>query len=170
MNLLLDFRINNLVIPDCVCSITSVTLLLFFLDPGIVFYYVVLQVTLWWFFHVSSLFWKMKFPLHAIAAESARQIKYVHLTMVVLGLILPLVPVIATLTTSGFGINRFPPILCFGANLNATFYTTIFPIMLFLQVGITLLVVSFWTVHKVYNVINFFFYALFSIGLVGNWE
>ena len=119
------------------------------LHPGIVFYYILLQLALWWFFHVLALFWKIKFPLHAKTAESAHLIRYVHLAMVVLGLILPLVPVIATLATSGFELYRFPAILCIGTNGNASFYALVLPIMLLLQVGVTLLVVIFYTIHKV---------------------
>ena len=118
-------------------------------DPGIVFYYILLQLLLWWFFHVLAVFWKIEFPLHAKRAESAHLIRYVHLTMVVLGLILPLVPVIATLATTGFGLIRFPAILCGGRSANATFYALVLPIVLLLQVGITLLGVMFWTIHKV---------------------
>ena len=108
-----------------------------------------LQLALWWFFHVLALFWKIKFPLHAKRAESAHLIRYVHLTMVALRLILPLVPVVAALATTGFGLIRFPAILCAGRSANATFYALVLPIMLLLQVGITLLVVLFWTIHKV---------------------
>ena len=129
----------------------SVTLLLYLysLHPGIVLYYGLLQLALWWFFHVLTLFWKIKFPLHAKAVESAHQMRYVHLTMVILGLTLPLVPVIASLATTGFGLNRFPAILCGGTNANITFYALLLPVILLLQVGITLLVVLFWTIHKV---------------------
>ena len=108
-----------------------------------------LQLLLWWFFHVLAVFWKIEFPLHAKRAESAHLMRYVHLTMVVLGLILPLVPVIATLATTGFGLIRFPAILCGGRSANATFYALVLPIVLLLQVGITLLGVMFWTIHKV---------------------
>ena len=121
----------------------------FYFHLGAIFYYVSLQLALWWFFHVSALFWKIRFPFHAKATESAHRTKYIHITMVLLALVLPLVPVIAAFATTGFVLSRFPAILCLGSNANAAFYSLVLPLILLLKFGITLLIVVFWTIHKV---------------------
>ena len=121
----------------------------FSLYLGTVFYYTLLQLALWWFFHVAAIFWKIRFPFSARAAESTLYIKLVHVTVVVLAVVVPIVPVVTTLKTSGFGLTRFPPILCTGTNADATFYSLVLPIVVLLQVGISLLIVIFWKIHKV---------------------
>ena len=72
--------------------------------------------------------------------------------MVIVGLVLPALPVIVTFTTgdpSGFGLTRFPPILCTGLQKNATFYSLVLPINILMAIGIPLLVIIFWIIHKV---------------------
>ena len=72
--------------------------------------------------------------------------------MLTVGLILPALPVIVTFTTgdpSGFGLIRFPPILCAGLQRDSTFYSLVLPIDILSAIGIPLLIILFWTIHKV---------------------
>jgi hypothetical protein len=91
-------------------------------------------------------------------------VRYIHITCVILGLVLPIIPVVVTIadhetddaSTSGglgFGLTNFPPILCAGIDANATFYSLIVPITLLTEVGMTLLIFTFWDVRKV-GVVN----------------
>ena len=115
-------------------------------------YYGLLQLTVWWFCHEVALFWTIRFPIHAKTFVTSHRVKYVHITMVVVGLTLPTLPVIVTLTTgdpSGFGMTRFPPILCTGLKNDSTFYSLVLPINILMMVGIPLLIIIFWTIHKV---------------------
>ena len=115
-------------------------------------YYGLLQLTVWWFCHEVALFWTIRFPIHAKTFVTSHRVKYVHITMVVVGLALPTLPVIVTLTTgdpSGFGMTRFPPILCTGLQNDSTFYSLVLPINILMMVGIPLLIIIFWTIHKV---------------------
>jgi len=115
-----------------------------------VFYYGLFQLAVWWFCHEVSLFWKIKFPFHARSFENAHRIKYVHITMLTIGLILPALPVIVTFTIgNGFGLTRFPPILCTGLEKNSTFYSLVLPIDILSAIGISLLIIIFWIIHKV---------------------
>ena len=132
----------------CIIDIT----LFCFQSAGIVFYYGLFQLAVWWFCHEVSIFWQIKFPFHARSFATARHIKYVHITMLTVGLILPALPVIVTFTTgdpSGFGLTRFPPIMCTGLQRDSTFYSLVLPIDVLYAIGIPLLIILFWTVHKV---------------------
>ena len=123
-----------------------------FHSAGIVLYYGLFQVAVWWFCHEISIFWGLRFPFHARSFEKAHRTKYIHITMVIVGLVLPALPVIVTFTTgdpSGFGLTRFPPILCTGLQRNATFYSLVLPINILMAIGIPLLVIIFWIIHKV---------------------
>ena len=109
---------------------------------------------MWWFCHEVSLFWKIRFPFHARSFETTHRIKYVHITMVIVGLLLPALPVIVTFAAAtrdsrGFGLIRFPPILCSGLESDATFYSFVLPINILLAIGIPLLIIIFWIIHKV---------------------
>ena len=102
-----------------------------------------------------SLFWKIRFPFHARSFETAHRIKYIHITMVIVGLVLPTLPVIVAFTagnpsTRGFGLTRFPPILCTSLQSDPTFYSLVLPINIVLAIGVPLLIVLFWIIHKVY--------------------
>jgi hypothetical protein len=90
---------------------------------------------------------------------------------VVAGILIPLLPIIATMAafaveirsnpqlqqrgitflSGGLGYHqiRFPPILCSGRDSGTVYYTSILPINLIVIVGLTELILLFWTVHRV---------------------
>ena len=133
--------------------------------------YTLPQTALWWLFHTTALFWKIRYPFHARSYQMAHKIKYIHISCVIAGLLLPFVPIVTTLAdfavdiqtnaplqqrnitflSGGLGYRqiRFPAILCSGINSDAVYYTSILPINLIVIVGLTELILLFWTVHRV---------------------
>jgi len=76
--------------------------------------------------------------------------------MVIVGLVLPTLPVLVTFTagspsTRGFGLTRFPPILCTSLQRDSTFYSLVLPINLLIAIGVPLLIIIFWIIHKVHT-------------------
>ena len=75
--------------------------------------------------------------------------------MVIVGLVLPALPVIVAFTAGepserGFGLSTFPPTNCDSLQSPpVTFYSLVLSVNLILVTGIPLLVVIFWTIHKV---------------------
>ncbi len=67
-----------------------------------------------------------------------------------LALLVPWIPVIAAFATGGFFNSSYPPLLCVGRNADAIFYSLIVPLIIMVQIGVTMLVVIFWTLHKVW--------------------
>ena len=123
-------------------------------------YYGLFQLAVWWFCHVVSLFWGIRFPFHARSFQTAHGVKHIHIAMVTAGLVLPTMPVIVAFTaghgspsTRGFGLTRFPPILCTGLQANPTFYSLVLPINIIFSIGVPLLIIIFWTIHKVHTII-----------------
>jgi len=119
-----------------------------------VLYYSLFQLSVWWFCHVVSLFWKI--PFHAKSFEATHCLKYIHIAMVIVGLVLPTLPVIVAFTagnpsSSGFVLTSFPPILCTRLQRDPTFYSLVLPINILLAIGIPLLIIIFWIIHKVYR-------------------
>ena len=134
-----------------------------FIIAGVVFYYSLLQLAMFWLCHVLALFWKIRFPFHSRSFQMAHRTKYVHIAAVAMGILVPFIPIIATMSQYGhersaieaatgglgFGITRFPPLLCTGRHADTTFYSLILPILVILMVGMTFLLIIFWMIHRV---------------------
>ena len=116
---------------------------------GFIYYYTLMQLSMWWFFHIITLFWKIRFPFHARSFENVHGFKHLHITAVILGVVLPLIPSTSMIATGGFVIGRFPPVVCQPSDLATAFYSVEVPIIVMVQIGISLLVIIFWTIHKV---------------------
>ena len=139
---------------------------------GILFTYILGQTALWWIFHISALFWKVVFPFHARSMPG--KIKYIHIMCVILGVLLPLIPIITSMIKFGvelqnqyensslqyrsdmffsgglgFKPSRFPTILCTGSDPDAIFYSLLVPIDIILACGCTMLIIIFWSIHRV---------------------
>ena len=74
--------------------------------------------------------------------------------MVIVGLVLPTLPVILPFTTGdpnmrGFGLTEFPPTNCDSLQVALTFFSLPLPINLLLATGILLLIIVLWIIHKV---------------------
>ena len=116
---------------------------------AVLLYYILLQLAVWWILHIAMILWKIQFPIHARSFEVAHRMRYIHIVMIIAALIIPLVPVITAAADGGYGLTRFPPILCTAKSTKATFYSLIMPIILIMQCGITMLLLIFWIIHKV---------------------
>ena len=117
---------------------------------GIIYYYIFWQSVIWWLCHVAVMLWGLRFPFQARRFKVAGKAKYLHTTVLVLGLLLPIIPVAAALGTGRFTLARLPPNRCDARNSNATFYASSVPIGCMIATGITLLVLLFWTIFKVW--------------------
>ena len=138
------------------------SIILYFV-AGAVIIYCLLQLAVFWFCHVLAIFWKIRFPFHARAFQMANHTKYLHIVSAAIGVLFPTIPVIATMAQSahrqssaeavksglGFVIVTLPPLLCTGRNENVTFYSLILPILVILMVGMPVLIMIFWIIHRV---------------------
>ena len=122
---------------------------LFLLHTGILFIYLFWQLIIWWFSHIAAMFWGLRFPFHAHKFEVTGRTKYIHITVIVLGLFVPIGPVVAAVGTGGFVLTRFPAISCDAQSLESSFYAVTLPIGFMAVMGLTLLILLFWTIYKV---------------------
>ena len=128
-----------------------------------VFTYVYWQLTIWWLCHITAMFWGLRFPFQAHKFDVTGKTKYLHLTVVVLGLTLPWIPVIVAFATGGFVITRLPPgpVTCFGKSFTAFHYSLIFPAAIADATGLTLLLLIFWIIFKVHELLMLIVYFLY---------
>ena len=91
--------------------------------------------------------------------------KYIHITCAAICFLLPVVPVTililyytygdsesseeAVEDDLGFGITRFPPLLCTGRRGRIIFYLIAVPSIVIVMTGIALIASLFWIIHKV---------------------
>ena len=98
------------------------------------------------------LFWKIVFPFHAKSFETRGYFRYIHIVMVVAAIVLPLERVGVILGTGGMTISRFPTILCFARDNNATFFSSVLPLSIIGALGVSLIFIILWTlITKVGN-------------------
>ena len=95
---------------------------------------------------MSILFFKIRFPLRAKQYEKK---KIIHLFVVLLAVVLPIIPVIASFTTGGFVIGNHPPLFCISRSSDAAYYTLALPISIIGATGISLLFLLLVTLIKV---------------------
>ena len=128
---------------------------LLFYSVGFWTYYFIFQMSVWGFCHIVSLFWGIQFPFHAKSFKTAHRLKYIHIPMVIVGLVLPTLPGIVASTAGdptvrGFRITTFPPnYLCGSLQKDIIIYSLVLPINLILVTEISLLIIIFWVIHKV---------------------
>ena len=68
-----------------------------------------------------------------------------------IGLLIPLPGVIATLTMENYGhaIANIPPLFCGPANTDLVFYSLVFYSNIIVVIGIPMLIIVAWYLHKV---------------------
>ena len=118
-----------------------------FYSVGIVFNYGIFQLCVWWFCHVVSLFWGIRFPFHFRSFKTAHRLKYVHIPMVIAGLVLPALPV--TLISTAEVQDSSLPSSNSSQSASLIFYSLILPSNLVFAAGIPLLIIIIWLIHKV---------------------
>ncbi len=116
---------------------------------GIVWQYGIISLAAWWLSHVCCIFWKVVFPLHA--REHRRHQQYLYVVLTVASLLAPIPSIIAAFLTGGYAVNRFPPLMCGVKDLDVQYYSLWFVINVLWGVGITLLIIMFWRLHRVCN-------------------
>ena len=64
--------------------------------------------------------------------------------MLAVVVVLPIIPVIAAVSTGGFSVPRFPPNTCLASNFNATFYGFVLLAIIILGAGVCLVILVLW--------------------------
>lgn len=116
---------------------------------GAIYQYTLLNMTLWWFFHVSVFLYKVLFPLHAKQIEKLGRQKYIMAALIFLGFLLPLPGIVISLSTEEYEYRlvQFPPSVCSPYG-EIKFYFTILVINVLVEIGVCFLIIIFWVLHK----------------------
>ena len=116
---------------------------------GVVESYVLNQGSLWWILNISAIYWKVQFPFHSRYYDKTNRTRYIHIVCVVAAIFLPIIAPVTIAIKGGFTTTRFPPIFCFGKNLDANFYALVLPNAVLYATGTTVLLLILWRIRKV---------------------
>ncbi len=121
--------------------------------------YIPLQFNIWWVSHMFILFWTVSHPFDVKKSTTKRKLLRVHMLIVAMGILVPIIPIIATMVydvirpyefgTLGYGLVQSPPLFCTASNPTSYFYFIQFPNAFLLILGLTALTLTLWTVHRV---------------------
>ena len=95
---------------------------LYFIHAGICYSYFLRQLPLWAIFYMALLFWAVMSPFQYQSFKNAGNLKYVYTAMIIVGVLLPCVPV-GVNVGFGYGIFSFSPMVCAVAVQDVGFYT-----------------------------------------------
>ena len=125
-------------------------LIMFYVLIGIISTFLITSIGYWWLFLTIMIFWKVWFPTNAKNAEVKGYMKFIHIAIVVISIVLSLIPVAAALGTGGYTLFIFPVHLsfCYPRNLDVLFYAIDLPFCINLPAGSTF---NLLTLYKVLN-------------------
>ena len=105
------------------------------------FYFTVVQMCLWWFFHILIMFWGIKFPFHAKSFADSGRMKYVHIAMVLIALTVPFAGVGSIFKT--LSLTLYPAFFICMPGSDERFYSLSLPVSVLIAGGLSLLVIIF---------------------------
>ena len=95
------------------------------------------------------LYWGVAFPFSYREFKTSGRIRYVHIICVVLTVVVPIPGGLVHLK-DGYRPISAPTLACVGSNLDYGFYALILPISVAIAINSCLLVLTIWTIFKVY--------------------
>ena len=95
---------------------------------GAILTYLLLQAALFAALSVMAVFWTINYPFTRQRFETFGRTKYLHIVAVLIGLLVPAIPVILAFATGGFIITRSPPFACLVKNRDVFFYSFLLPV------------------------------------------
>ena len=102
-----------------------------------------------WIFHLAHLLYSLISPMRSQHLMNSKRFRRIaHLIEVVIISVYGLLPSIVIVSTSGYQFIGFPPV-CNNEIPDVFFYTLIFPMSIEATVGLCMLLVSLWLLHKV---------------------
>ena len=116
---------------------------------GVIFFYGLLQISVWGCLHAVFLFWAVVFPFSYRRFKISGRMPYAHVVCVVLAVVIPLPTMIHLKHNEGYTASFSPTLVCAGRNRMFTYYTFVLPSSITMCITSCLLLVIAWTIFKV---------------------
>jgi len=113
---------------------------------GFLYHMCVILMMIFWMLNVVHIFLKIVFPF--VSRRIDEKLQLLHITEVVGSVILCSLAPIIYISTSQYKMTRFPPLLCV-PSIDVYFYTISIPLCIILTIGVNLLIITLWKIHKV---------------------
>ena len=115
---------------------------------GLASSYTIGQLCLLSVLHTMFLYWSVAFPFSYRQFKNSGRVRYTHVAIVVLAIVLPL-PAPLVHLKDGYRTVGTPAITCVGSNLDYNFYALIIPVCITIGINTCLLILTMWTIFKV---------------------
>ena len=116
--------------------------------------YVGLVITLFWLFQSVGYFWVINYPIHYKSFKTSKKLKTIHLISVVISFSLPTIPLVIISLNGGFVKFPFLASRCSISNLDAYFYGHSVPVIIMINLGLSLLIISFWRISNMVRIMH----------------
>ena len=113
------------------------------INIGIMSSYAVLPLTIWIAVQVGYILCAICAPFYFNKLKKKkRTLVIIHIVALIIGILAPLVPSIASILSGGFTTfdTKFPPLLCFGRDRKITMYFLVIPLTLLMATIMTMLI------------------------------
>ena len=106
-----------------------------------------MQLSMWVFFYIVSIFWGLKFPFHYQSYQTNGKLRYIHAGMIIASIFLPLIPALLPFGVHGYGYSlRVPPNHCTPVDSYIYVYPVVLPLAILGLTSFFLLLNVFWIV------------------------
>jgi len=113
---------------------------------GFVYHMCITLMMMFWMLNIIHIFLRIVFPFMSQKIDG--KLFLLQILEVVGSVILCSIAPIVYASTSQYQITRFPPLLCVPTE-DVYFYTISIPLCTILTIGVNLLVITMWKIHKV---------------------
>ena len=111
--------------------------------------FIVILVSFLWLSHTSVFFWGIFWPLHQHTFKKRGRMRYVHIIIVIVSVLLSLTAVIPLQFSEGYGINIQTYYRCDVRGVKDSFYAILLPIDIILIIGLSMLTAIIWRLADV---------------------
>ena len=118
-----------------------------FITSGVAFQMILMGFCTLWLLFVFHLFVKVVYPVRSQDVLNRHGTK-IHIAEILFVLFASMITPIVTLATDGFFISTFPPNQCY-SNASILFHGVLLPTMLITIVGISVILLTVLSVHRV---------------------
>ena len=129
------------------CWLLHYSFCVLFITTGFAFQMILMGFCTLWLLFVFHLFLKVVYPLRSQDVLNRHGTK-IHIAEILFVLFASTITPIVTLTTDGFYISNFPPNQCY-SDASVLFHGVLLPSMLIAIVGISVILLTILSVHRV---------------------
>ena len=102
-----------------------------------------------WLFHSATFFWGVMWPYHYSVTRTTGRIKYFHIIVTLISIVLPTIVVISIQFNGGYGLNVITPQKCDTRRAENILFGLLLPLDLIVITKVALLLITGWKIADI---------------------